>query len=101
MRDVPSAGRDLVALGDVGYRLSHWCLRRPGRGDVMTRWVVVPDGKLWGVVVVREDGSRESMRARWQGLSCIDARCLAADLNDAYRRAQLEAWEGMRREIFA
>lgn len=82
-------------------RLARTAVGGPGKGDVVTRWVVVPDGKLWAVVVVREDGTREPMRPRWSGLACIEARCLAADLNDAYRRAQVEAWEGMRREIFA
>ena len=56
----------------------------------MTRWEVVAsrvdawgNGQTWAVVKVTHN-SRESVRTRWENLSCIDAQVIAAELNSAY-----------------
>lgn len=58
----------------------------------MTRWrVVQEDGfpGVWSVQRVDADGSVSYPRARWRGVSCIDAQVIAEELNHAYG----EGWE--------
>jgi hypothetical protein len=55
----------------------------------VTRWEVVADGARWAVVKVREGRAPEG-RARWSGISCVAARCLAAELNSAYELGREE-----------
>ena len=63
--------------------MTTWTVERNlyGRGYDLARW---------------DDGHRVTVRARFEGLSCIMARVLAAELNDAYARGR----EDMQWEMF-
>lgn len=59
----------------------------------MVAWTV-EKGLHGGWDVARwEDGRRVTTRARFEGMSCIGARVLAAELNDAYRLGREHARE--------
>lgn len=69
----------------------------------MTRWTVEATGddklgmpRTYSVVKVT-DGKREIVRARWVGLSCIDAQVIAGELERAYEEGRRDAL----REVFA
>lgn len=61
----------------------------------MTTWTVEPNLYSRGTYDVArwKDGHRVTVRARFEGLSCIMARVLAAELNDAYSRGREDARE--------
>lgn len=80
----------VASLADLDYGAREEGLRRPGRWRFVTRWTVEATGddklgfgRTYSVVKI-VDGRRELVRARWVGLSCIDAQVIAAELNSAY-----------------
>lgn len=59
--------------------MTTWTVEKSPRGYSLARW---------------QDGARVPVRARFEGLSCIAARVLVAELNDAYALGREDArWE--------
>lgn len=64
----------------------------------VTRWKVERDPIGWSIVVYRND-SRDLVRSRWTGMSCIDTRVIAAELNIAHKLGGIEAIEALRAQV--